>query len=115
MRSSKMSNTLMTIPLCQLKRSKSNVRKTQPYADIEQMAASIEAKGILENLIVRRIENLDGAEPQMYEVTAGGRRLAALKLLLKRKKIVCEYPVPCLVLEKHSAARRRPPAVTSYI
>jgi ParB family chromosome partitioning protein len=94
-----MGNQLMTIPLCQLKRSKANIRKTEPLADIEQMAASIESMGILENLIVRQEENPNAVEPNTYEVVAGGRRLAALKLLAKRKKIARDHPVPCLILE----------------
>src|SRR5689334_33105 len=49
-----MSNALTIIPLCQLKRSKTNVRKTDASADIEQLVASIEANGLLENLIVRK-------------------------------------------------------------
>jgi len=99
-----MSNTLMSIPLCQLKRSKTNIRKTEPLADIEQLAASIEANGLLENLIVLPMEMPNPAEPDLYEVIAGGRRLAALKLLLKRKKIARDYPVHCLVLERLGAA-----------
>ena len=95
-----MGNQLMTIPLCQLKRSKTNIRKTEPLADIEQMAASIESKGILANLVVRQEENPTVAELNTYEVVAGGRRLAALKLLAKRKKIARDHPVPCLILEK---------------
>ena len=93
-----MSNQLMTIPLCQLKRSKTNVRKTEPLADIEQMALSIEANGLLENLIVRPAET-SGGDEDSYEVVAGGRRLAALKLLAKRKKIARDHAIPCLVLE----------------
>jgi ParB family transcriptional regulator, chromosome partitioning protein len=97
-----MSNSLTTIPLCQLKRSKTNIRKTEPLVDIEQMAASIESKGLLENLVVRLAEQSGDAEKGMYEVVAGGRRLAALKFLAKRKKIVRDHPVPCLVLENGS-------------
>lgn len=40
-----MSDNLMTIPLCQLKRAALNVRKTGRKADIAQLAASIEAHG----------------------------------------------------------------------
>lgn len=92
-----MSGKLKTIPLCQLKPSKINVRKTDRLADIEQLAASIDANGLLENLIVQRVAN--GAEPS-FEVVAGGRRLAALKLLAKRKKVDREHPVACLVVDK---------------
>jgi ParB family chromosome partitioning protein len=89
-----MSNKLKTIPLCQLKPSKTNVRKTNAGADIELLAASIDANGLLENLIVKR----RSAEDDSYEVVAGGRRLAALKLLAKRKKLDRDQRVSCLVV-----------------
>lgn len=93
-----MSENLMTIPLCQLKRAALNVRKTGRKADIEQLAASIEAHGLLENLVVRLVRvGSDEAEP-LYEVVAGGRRFDALKYLAKRHKITMDYPVPCRVL-----------------
>jgi len=98
-----MGNTLMTIPFCQLKRSKINIRKTDPLSDVEQLAASIEANGLLENLIVRREDNPDDGQPDSYEVVAGGRRLAALKLLLKRKRISRDHPVPCLALDREGS------------
>lgn len=95
-----MSENLMTIPLGQLKRAAINVRKTGRDADIGQLAASIEAHGLLENLLVRLARpGSDDGEP-LYEVIAGGRRLAALKLLVKRKKMAADYPVPCRVLEE---------------
>lgn len=91
-----MSTSLKQIPLTQLQRSKINIRKTDRHADIEQMAASIEANGLLENLVVQK---KSGDGDARYEVVAGGRRLAALKLLAKRKKIDPDRPIPCLVLE----------------
>ncbi len=99
-----MSNALISIPLCQLKRSKSNVRKTDPLVEIEQMAASIESQGLLENLVVRPIGNGMQAGAGDYEVIAGSRRLAALKLLAKRKKLGRHHPVPCLLLGSAKAA-----------
>jgi len=95
-----MSNKLKTIPLCQLKPSKTNVRKTNRSADIEQLAASIQANGLLENLVVKQSENGDG---ESYEVVAGGRRLAALKLLAKRKKLDRDQRIPCLIVDADAA------------
>jgi len=89
-----MSKSLKTIPLCQLQPSKLNVRKTGSDADLAQLAASIEAHGLLENLIVSKAQKTQGADTS-YEVVAGGRRLRALKLLVKRKKIARDHPVPC--------------------
>lgn len=90
-----MSSKLKTIPLCQLKRSTINVRKTDRLAGIKQLAANILEKGLLENLVVRPLPDSDGEHT--HEVTAGGRRLAALQLLAKREKIDRDYPVRCLV------------------
>lgn len=99
-----MSDNLMTIPLCQLKRAALNVRKTGRKADIAQLAASIEAHGLLENLVVRLVRvGSEEAEP-LYEVVAGGRRYDALKLLAKQHKIAMDYPVPCRVLGETETA-----------
>ena len=91
-----MSIKLKTIPLCQLRRSRINVRKTDPLIDIEQLATSIKDKGLLENLLVIPAAARNRGE-KTYEVVAGGRRLAALQLLVKRKAIPREYPVACQV------------------
>ncbi|KAG1267937.1 hypothetical protein G6F65_013853 [Rhizopus arrhizus] len=66
------------------------VRKT-PRMSIPELAASIQRVGLLQNLIV--IASADG---EQYEVVAGGRRLAALKLLAKKHRIAKDWEVPCL-------------------
>ena len=58
-----------------------NVRKT-PRMSIPELAASIQRVGLLQNLIVTAT-----ADCERYEVVAGGRRLAALKLLAKKRRI----------------------------
>ncbi|MCE1251762.1 MAG: ParB/RepB/Spo0J family partition protein [Comamonadaceae bacterium] len=68
-----------------------NVRKTVPRMSIPELAASIQRVGLLQNLIV--IPASDGLH---YEVVAGGRRLAALKLLAKKHRIAKDWDVPCL-------------------
>ena len=98
-----MSKSLTTIPLCQLQRSKINVRRTDRTAGIEQLAASIEAHGLLENLVVSPLGEAKGADA-LYDVLAGGRRHAALKLLAKRKKIASDFPVPCQVRKPNGAS-----------
>jgi ParB family transcriptional regulator, chromosome partitioning protein len=85
--------TIETIPLTQLVPSAQNVRKTGAKDGIEALAASIAAHGLLQNLQVRP------AKGGTYEVVAGGRRLAALKLLAKLKQIAADYPVPCRALD----------------
>ena len=74
-----------------------NVRKT-PRMSIPELAASIQRVGLLQNLIV--IESADG---EHYEVVAGGRRLAALKLLAKKHRISKEWEVPCLLVADGTA------------
>lgn len=88
--------TVTTIPLNQLVPSAANVRRTSPNVRVEELAASIAAHGLLQNLTVRQATN--GKKAARYEVIAGGRRLAALKLLAKRKTLPADTPVPCHVL-----------------
>jgi ParB family chromosome partitioning protein len=83
--------TIVTIPLARLVPSPVNVRKTGG-ASIEDLAASIAAHGLMQNLQVR-------PNGEKYEVVAGGRRLAALKWLAKQRKLPKGYEVPCRVLE----------------
>ena len=98
-----MTQKLVTVPLCQLQRSRTNVRKTNPKANIEELAASIAVHGLLQNLTVRPCASKTNDSQPMYEVVAGGRRLAALKLLAKRKRIAKDAPVLCLVLDEDDA------------
>ena len=48
-------------------------------------------------LSVRPLVDGGGAETGKYAVTAGGWRLAALKLLVKQKRLAKNAPVPCIV------------------
>ncbi|MGU1969234.1 ParB/RepB/Spo0J family partition protein [Pseudomonas aeruginosa] len=83
---------LILVPLSRLvlRPTGRNVRKT-PRMSIPELAASIQRVGLLQNLIV--IASGDG---EHYEVVAGGRRLAALKLLAKKHRIAKDWEVPCL-------------------
>ncbi|HCF5866351.1 ParB/RepB/Spo0J family partition protein [Pseudomonas aeruginosa] len=83
---------LILVPLSRLvSRPKGrNVRKT-PRMSIPELAASIQRVGLLQNLIVTAT-----ADGEYYEVVAGGRRLAALKLLAKKRRVSKEWEVPCL-------------------
>lgn len=85
------------IPLDKLKKSPRNARKTpHSEADIEAYAASVAAKGILQNLVVE--PELDGdGHTGCYFVTIGeGRRLAQL-LRAKRKEISKTEPIRCVI------------------
>ena len=74
-----------------------NVRKTARMS-IPELAASIQRVGLLQNLIV-----IATADSEHYEVVAGGRRLAALKLLAKKHRIPKEWEVPCLLVADGTA------------
>lgn len=91
------SKNLILVPLSRLvSRPKGrNVRKT-PRMSIPELAASIQRVGLLQNLIVT-------ADGKRYEVVAGGRRLAALKLLAKKRRISKEWDVPCLLVADGTA------------
>lgn len=88
---------LHLIPLSRLRPSSRNVRQSGGTA-IPELAASIARVGLLQNLTV--ITSPDG---QWFEVVAGRRRLAALKLLVKRHKLAKDHPVPCLLVPDTSA------------
>ncbi|UVO53734.1 ParB/RepB/Spo0J family partition protein [Sphingomonas sp. SUN039] len=78
-----------TVPLSKLRLSGANVRKTGPRS-IEQLAATIEAHGVLQNLVVTPLKKPRGH----FEVFAGGRRFQALTLLAEQGKIDKDFPVP---------------------
>jgi len=92
------SGTETFIPLNKLKKSPNNARKT-PHSDaaIEGYAASIAAKGILQNLVVEPELDEQGTATGFYLVTIGeGRRLAQL-LRVKRKEIKKTEPIRCII------------------
>ncbi|WNV11834.1 ParB/RepB/Spo0J family partition protein [Tardiphaga sp. 709] len=92
------SGTEIFIPLNKLKKSANNARKTpHSEASIEAYAASIAAKGILQNLVVEPELDAEGAATGFYFVTIGeGRRLAQL-LRVKRKEIKKTEPIRCVI------------------
>lgn len=92
-------NLTHAVPLNMLVQSKANVRKTNTKNGIEALAANIEAVGLRQNLNVRRME--DGKS----EVIAGQRRLMALQLLAKQKKIPADFLVPCLEVKDEQQAQ----------
>lgn len=88
---------LLLVPLSQLRPSRRNVRKTAGQS-IDALAASIARVGLLQNLTV-----ILASDGEHYEVVAGGRRLAALKLLAKKRHISKDWEVPCLLVQDASA------------
>ncbi|MBL8557570.1 MAG: ParB/RepB/Spo0J family partition protein [Hyphomonadaceae bacterium] len=86
------------VPVSKLVVHEDNVRRTDKRADIETLAASIGAHGLLQNLSVVRVE--DGR----YAVVAGARRLAALRLLIKQGRLARDFAAPCTIVEPELSA-----------
>lgn len=94
----------ITVPLNKMKSSPKNARRTpHASADIETLAASIAAKGILQPPVVERELTGEGKETGFYLVTIGEGRRLALALLAKRKVIAKAEPVRCLLDEDNDA------------
>jgi len=85
---------IRTIPLKKLLPSPRNVRRdTDEQADL-QLKADIEARGLLQNLVVAPARKPRGS----FTVEAGGRRLRALKALADEGKLGPAHEVACLVI-----------------
>lgn len=86
--------SIQHIPLNRLVVSPRNARRRERKADIDALAASIAANGLLQNLCVTP------ADGDRFEVDAGGRRLAALKRLARTGVIARDWPVPCNIIAR---------------
>jgi ParB family transcriptional regulator, chromosome partitioning protein len=98
------SGETLFVPLNRLKKSPKNARKTpHTKAEIETLATSIAAKGLLQNLVVEPERDKRSRPTGYYLVTIGeGRRLAQL-LRVKRKEIAKDEPVRCVLDTEHNA------------
>jgi ParB family chromosome partitioning protein len=91
------SGTMQLIPLNRLKKSPRNARKTpHPKADIEALAASIAAHGMLQSPVVEP-EIKDDKATGNYLVTIGEERRQAQLLRVKRKEIAKTESIRCVV------------------
>lgn len=89
---------VVLIPLNKLKKSPANARKTpHAKADIEALAASIHAKGMLQNLVVEPELDAAGARTGFYLVAIGEGRRQAQLLRVKRKQILDTEPIRCVI------------------
>jgi ParB family chromosome partitioning protein len=87
------------IPLSKLAPSRRNPRRVKPERDAHRrLVASIRAHGLLQPLIVRPVvvtgDDVPNGRPGAYRVTAGHRRLAALREVHRGDDAV---RVPCVV------------------
>jgi ParB family transcriptional regulator, chromosome partitioning protein len=95
---------ILFVPLDKLKKSPKNVRQVpHAKADIQALAASIAALGMLQYPVVEPETGPKGKPTGHYLVNAGeGRRLAQL-LRAKRKEIKADEPIRCILDTEHSA------------
>jgi len=87
------------IPFNKLVLSQSNVRRVKAGVSVEELAASIARRGLIQSLHVRPELDAEGKETGLFEVPAGGRRYRALEHLVKQKRLNKTAPVPCIVSE----------------
>jgi ParB family chromosome partitioning protein len=95
-----MNAEVQTIPLNQLHHSALNVRKTGG-ANIEDLAASIRARGLIHNLTV--FARPREAKRPGFDVVVGKRRLTVLRLLAKRRELPTDTPIDCRVVTREEA------------
>ena len=84
------------IPLRNLEPSDRNARTAAASAEaMRELEASLEAHGLLENLVVRAHD-----DEKTFHVVGGGRRLRALRTLARkrRSRFRTTTPIPCRVL-----------------
>src|SRR5688500_19023907 len=93
--------TTIRIPVRKLAISPLNVRKKQG-SGIEELTALIASQGLIHNLVVVE-QTKKGRKTGKYEVVAGGRRLAALKLLVSDGRLSKDHQVDCRLVEIGSA------------
>lgn len=79
----------LLVPLSQLFVSESNVRTVHREEGLIELAALIEAQGLLQRLSV--VAHSDGR----FAVVAGGRRLRAMQMLVASGRWSAEQPVEC--------------------
>ncbi|WP_341021231.1 ParB/RepB/Spo0J family partition protein [Brevundimonas diminuta] len=90
-------NQSRNIPFDKLVLSQSNVRRVKHGVTIEHLANDIERRGLLTGLNVRPVLDEAGEDTGMFEIPAGGRRYSALAILVRRKRLAKDAPVPCVV------------------
>ena len=93
--------TIQMIPARNCILSSRNVRRTAGAGtSLDELIASIEARGVLQNLIGFAIPRKKG----QFEITAGGRRLSAVHALIDSGRCPADYEIPVFVMNDTSAA-----------
>ncbi|CAA7621086.1 ParB/RepB/Spo0J family partition protein [Magnetospirillum sp. UT-4] len=93
---------LRRIPLLQIQPSLLNPRRTFDDEGIRDLAASIAAQGLLQNLVVRP----DEEKPDLFRIVAGERRWRALELMASEARLPIEIRdngVPVRIIQADAA------------
>ena len=85
------------IPFDRLVLSQANVRRVKAGVSIEEIAADIARRTLLQSITVRPVLDDKGVETGMFEIPAGGRRYRALELLVRQKRLAKTALIPCVV------------------
>ena len=89
--------SIPTFPLSKLVLSDINPRQIVDETEIEALAQSIKACGLIQNLV-------GITQGGKIGIVAGGRRLRALQFLLETKEIIASFPVAVRVAENEEQA-----------
>lgn len=92
-------STTFFVALSHLDRSERNVRRTARSQGIKELAALIDAQGLLQPLGVTAMLDPEGQPTGRYAVEFGGRRLDALNLLRQRKRLTKAATVACQLVD----------------
>lgn len=87
----------LLVPLERLVLGEANVRRVHRDDGLEELAALIDAQGLLQRLSV--VAQDEGR----FAVVAGGRRLRALQLLAQRGRLQADHPVECRLCDASQA------------
>lgn len=83
------------VALNKLDISADNVRQRSNPEFEERLSHDIEARGVLQNLIVAK-----GKKRGRYDIVGGGKRKRAMDIIVERGAMKADFPVPCLIIDK---------------
>ena len=92
---------MQLIALSKLDQSEDNVCKRPNPEFEERLSYDIEARGVLQNLIVAKAKKRG-----RFEVIGGGKRMRAMHRIVERGAMQADFEVPCLVIDRreHNAS-----------
>ena len=92
---------MQLIALSKLDQSEDNVCKRPNPEFEERLSYDIEARGVLQNLIVAKAKKRG-----RFEVIGGGKRMRAMHRIVERGAMQADFELPCLVIDRreHNAS-----------